>query len=88
WALHRAGQFTDLTREAYPEPQKLASWWSYRAQDFRVSNRGLRLDHILVSPGLKAAAYVDGKPQSRIHDDVREWERPSDHAPVSADLLV
>ena len=86
WALHRAGQFTDLTREAFPQDQKLASWWSYRAQDFRQSNRGLRLDHILVSPGLRNAAFVDGKAQSRIHDDVREWERPSDHAPVSADL--
>ena len=86
WALHRAGQFTDLTREAFPQDQKLASWWSYRAQDFRQSNRGLRLDHILVSPGLRDAAFVDGKAQSRIHDDVREWERPSDHAPVSADL--
>jgi exodeoxyribonuclease-3 len=88
WALRRAGQFTDLTREAHPEPQKLASWWSYRAQDFRVSNRGLRLDHILVSPGLRDAAFADGKAQSRIHDDVREWERPSDHAPVSADLNI
>ncbi len=88
WALHRAGQLTDLTREAYPEPQKLASWWSYRAQDFRQSNRGLRLDHILVSPGLRDAAFDRGKAQSRIHDDVREWERPSDHAPVSADFRV
>ncbi|HSV02219.1 MAG TPA: exodeoxyribonuclease III, partial [Phenylobacterium sp.] len=44
-ALHQAGQFIDIVREAYPEPEKLASWWSYRAQDFRKSNRGLRLDH-------------------------------------------
>jgi exodeoxyribonuclease III len=87
-ALHRAGQFTDLIREAYPEPQKLASWWSYRAQDFRRSNRGLRLDHILVTPGLRDAAFRSGAAAARIHDDVREWERPSDHAPVSADLAL
>jgi len=83
-----AGQFIDLLREAHPEPQKLASWWSYRAQDFRASNRGLRLDHILVTPGLREAAFRSGAAASRVHDDVREWERPSDHAPVTADLAL
>ena len=87
-ALHASLGFIDLTREAYPEPQKLASWWSYRAQDFRQSNRGLRLDHILVTPGLRDAAFRSGSASSRIHDDVREWERPSDHAPVTADLAL
>jgi exodeoxyribonuclease-3 len=29
-----------------------------------------------------------GAAASLIHDDVREWERPSDHAPVSADLVL
>ena len=43
--------FIDLVREAMPEPEKLFSWWSYRAADFRASNRGLRLDHLWVSPG-------------------------------------
>ena len=87
-ALHASLGFIDLTREATPEPEKLASWWSYRAADFRVSNRGLRLDHILISPGLKDAAYAGGKPESRVLDHVREWERPSDHAPVIADFQV
>ncbi|MBX7248371.1 MAG: exodeoxyribonuclease III [Caulobacteraceae bacterium] len=76
----------DVVREAAPEPEKLASWWSYRAQDFRKSNRGLRLDHLLLSPGLREAALRQGAPAARIHDDVRAWERPSDHAPVSVDL--
>ncbi|HPA37123.1 MAG TPA: exodeoxyribonuclease III [Phenylobacterium sp.] len=80
--------FTDLVREAVPEPQKLFSWWSYRAQDFRASNRGLRLDHILISPGLREAAFRLGAAAARVHDDVREWERPSDHAPVSADFVI
>jgi exodeoxyribonuclease-3 len=87
-ALKAAGGFTDLVREAYPEPQKLASWWSYRATDFRQSNRGLRLDHIWVTPGLRQAAFLNGKAEAQIHDDVREWEKPSDHAPVSAILAV
>jgi len=80
--------FIDLMRETTPEPTKLASWWSYRAADFRQSNRGLRLDHILVTPGLREAAFRLGSAATRIHDDVRAWERPSDHAPVSADLVL
>jgi exodeoxyribonuclease-3 len=87
-ALRAAGGFIDLVREARPEPEKLASWWSYRAADFRASNRGLRLDHLWVSPGLREPAFRLGCAAARIHDDVRAWERPSDHAPVSADLAI
>jgi exodeoxyribonuclease-3 len=79
-ALEASLGFHDPVRAAAPEPAKLASWWSYRAVDFRVSNRGLRLDHVWLSPGLGRAAGA------RIHDEVRAWERPSDHAPVSVDL--
>jgi exodeoxyribonuclease-3 len=75
--------FVDLVRAATPEPEKLFSWWSYRAADFRASNRGLRLDHIWASPGLAGAARG-----ARIHHEVRAWTRPSDHAPVVADLEI
>ena len=37
---------------------------------------------------LRDAAFRSGAAAARIHDDVREWERPSDHAPVSADLAL
>jgi exodeoxyribonuclease III len=87
-ALKASLGFIDLAREMIPEPAKLASWWSYRAKDFRQSSRGLRLDHIWVSPGLKDAAFRLGSAACRIHEDVRSWERPSDHAPVSADLVL
>ena len=86
--LKVAGGFIDLVREAVPEPQKLFSWWSYRAADFRASNRGLRLDHLWVTPGLRDAALRLGSVAARVHDDVRAWVRPSDHAPVSADLVL
>ena len=76
--------FVDLVRQVTPETEKLFSWWSYRAADFRASNRGLRLDHLWASPGL-AERFAGA---SRVHDDVREWERPSDHAPVTADLAI
>ena len=86
--LKASAGFIDLVREAVPETEKLFSWWSYRAADFRASNRGLRLDHLWVTPGLRDAAFRQGAVAARVHDDVREWERPSDHAPVSVDLDV
>ncbi|MBB71229.1 MAG: exodeoxyribonuclease III [Legionellales bacterium] len=64
----------------FEQPEKSFSWWDYRAAGFR-RNRGLRIDHILVSEALKArckACIIDKEP--------RKWERPSDHAPVLADF--
>ncbi|HZK99769.1 MAG TPA: exodeoxyribonuclease III [Caulobacteraceae bacterium] len=87
-ALRDSLGFIDLARETTPEPEKLFSWWSYRAIDFRVSNRGLRLDHIWVTPGLRASAFHTGTARARVHAEVRAWGRPSDHAPVSADLTL
>ena len=87
-AMKAALGLIDLPRETRPEPENMFSWWSYRAADFRASNRGLRLDHILVTPGLKDAAFRLGCAAARVHDDVRAWSRPSDHAPVSADLVL
>ena len=87
-ALKDSLGFIDLAREATPEPEKLFSWWSYRAADFRASNRGLRLDHIWVTPGLRDAAFRTGAALARVHDTARVWERPSDHAPVSVDLGI
>jgi len=85
-AVRQAGRWIDVAREYHPSPEKLYSWWSYRARDWRASNRGRRLDHIWVTPGLKKAALHDGPDAFRIHDDVRGWEKPSDHAPVSLTL--
>jgi exodeoxyribonuclease-3 len=83
--LQAAGAFTDVVREAFPEPQKLASWWSYRAVDFRKTDRGLRLDHIWTSPGLTPAVVAKSV---AIHVPVRAWEQPSDHCPITVDLDV
>src|ERR1700722_4604492 len=81
-ALKASLVFIDLAREMIPEPLKLASWWSYRAADFRKSNRGLRLDHIWVTPGLRDAAFRKGCAACRIHDDVRGRGRPRAPAPA------
>jgi exodeoxyribonuclease-3 len=52
------------------------SWWDYRAAAFR-RNRGLRIDHILLSEALNAQCL-----ESRIDKEPRRAERPSDHTPV------
>lgn len=83
--LQAAGAFADVVREAFPEPRKLASWWSYRAVDFRKTDRGLRLDHIWTSPGLTPAVVANSV---MIHEPVRAWEQPSDHCPITVDLDV
>ena len=56
------------------------SWWDYRMGAFR-RNRGLRIDHILVS-----ATLGDRCVGCRIDREPRRWEKPSDHAPVVAEF--
>jgi len=48
-----------------------------------VSNRGRRLDHILASPALAGAIR-----SHHIDTDLRDWEKASDHVPVSATFEV
>ena len=71
----------DTTRHVIPEPERVYSWWSYRARDWSASDRGLRLDHIWVTPDLEPR--ISG---GFVHRAARGWERPSDHAPVVTDL--
>jgi len=64
----------------FEQPEKSYSWWDYRQMGFRL-NRGLRIDHILLSKPLAAACracVIDKAP--------RKLERPSDHAPVIVTL--
>jgi exodeoxyribonuclease-3 len=64
----------------FPQAEKLYSWWDYRQMAFR-RNRGLRIDHILLSPALVqrcTACEIDKLP--------RKWEQPSDHTPVIVTL--
>lgn len=62
----------------FPQPPKSFTWWDYRTNAF-PKNQGLRIDHILLSPGLAprlVACAIDLEP--------RRGERPSDHTPVVA----
>ena len=66
----------------FQQPEKSYTWWDYRMNGFK-RNLGMRIDHILLSPGLAAkcsACLVDIEP--------RRLERPSDHAPVFAEIAA
>lgn len=70
---------TDAFR-LFEQPEKSFSWWDYRMLGFQ-KNRGLRIDHILVSEALRprvTGCSVDRAP--------RKNPQPSDHAPVIATL--
>jgi exodeoxyribonuclease-3 len=73
----------DVPRRFVPSSEKLYSWWSYRNQDWRKSNRGRRLDHVLATPALDKT--LTGY---RIVQDARDWEKASDHVPVLASFAV
>lgn len=60
----------------FEHPPKTFSWWDYRMLGFQ-KNRGMRIDHILISDALKSratACTIDRTP--------RKNKQPSDHAPV------
>lgn len=71
--------FVDSFRHCNGE-QQLFSWWDYRAGSFR-RNRGLRIDHILLSEALKSYCVA-----SRIDVEPRRASRPSDHTPIVTTL--
>ena len=60
----------------FQQPEKSFSWWDYREISFR-RNRGLRIDHILISEALKDAVQA-----CLIDKEPRKKKRPSDHTPV------
>jgi exodeoxyribonuclease-3 len=66
----------------FEHPEKTFSWWDYRMNAFR-RNMGMRIDHILLSRELAEIC------RSCIIDrDMRKLERPSDHAPVVAEITM
>jgi exodeoxyribonuclease-3 len=66
----------------FEQPEKSFSWWDYRMLGFQ-KNQGLRIDHILLSRPLAEYCTAAG-----IDREMRKRERPSDHAPVTAELSL
>ena len=64
----------------FEHPPMTFSWWDYRMLAF-PKNHGLRIDHILMSPPLAARCT-----SCVIDRNARKGEKPSDHAPVIAEI--
>jgi exodeoxyribonuclease III len=71
--------WTDSLRHLHPG-ERVYTFWDYFRNAY-ARDAGLRIDHLLVSPGLNAALSAAG-----VDRDVRGWEKSSDHAPVWIEL--
>lgn len=81
--VQRAHDWLDVARRFVPPQEKLYTWWSYRAADWRRADKGRRLDHVWVSPALHEAPT-----RLQIAKELRGWKRASDHVPVLVTLQL
>jgi len=71
---------TDVYRKLKLDCGEFMSWFDYRSKGFEAEpKRGLRIDHIMVTPELSEKCSDAG-----IDYEVRGMEKPSDHAPLWA----
>ncbi|MFK7903042.1 MAG: exodeoxyribonuclease III [Nitratireductor sp.] len=77
--LMEGGDWKDLIRQHIPVPEKVFTWWSYRSKDWKVNNRGRRLDHVWA-----ADEIAQKLTNIEIVSEARDWEKCSDHVPVIA----
>ena len=71
----------DTFRISNPHKQQF-SWWDYRGNGWQY-NRGMRIDHILLSP-----MAADLLSSCEIYTDFRNQHRPSDHTPVACSFFI
>lgn len=72
----------DLYRLHEPPNETTYSWYDYRSRGFEDNpKRGLRIDHILGTQPVQQRCFATG-----IDLQIRSMEKPSDHAPVWAEL--
>ncbi len=73
----------DIIRKNNRENEKIYSWWSYRNKDWKKSNKGRRLDHILVSNVLENRIK-----EQLIFKQFRSIKQPSDHVPIMINIDI
>jgi len=81
--LQASNSWVDLGRHFVPAPERLFTWWSYRATDRRVSDRGRRLDHMWATADVAATALGH-----TVFEDCRDWLKPSDHVPIMTEFAL
>jgi exodeoxyribonuclease III len=67
--------WTDALRRTHPE-ERIYTFWDYFRDHFG-RDRGLRIDHLLLSPSLAPRLVSAG-----VDREVRGWNKASDHAPT------
>lgn len=83
-ALRRSARWVDAVRHCHPDDQPVFTWWSYRTtEDWEAVNKGRRLDHVWVSEDLAPAVTA-----AEVFKEARDWDPPSDHAPVIVTLTA
>ena len=74
--------FVDTWRVINPDESSIYSWFDYRSRMFdQDPQRGLRIDHIMLSENLKDSINSVG-----IDHVARGMEKPSDHCPIWLEL--
>ena len=81
--LQAANAWVDLGRQFLPAPERLYTWWSYRAKDWQASDRGRRLDHMWATADVAAKATAH-----RAVEAARSWDKPSDHIPLVTEFAL
>jgi exodeoxyribonuclease-3 len=81
--LQAAHDWVDLGRRFVPPPERLYTWWSYRAKDWAASDRGRRLDHMWASRSVAETAVAH-----RVYESCRSWLKPSDHIPLLTEFRL
>ncbi|MFC3071061.1 exodeoxyribonuclease III [Phenylobacterium soli] len=71
--------WTDALRALHPG-ERIYTFWDYFRNAFG-RDAGLRIDHLLLSPGLAPRLRAAG-----VDRQVRSWEKTSDHAPTWIEL--
>ena len=79
--LKASNSWVDLGRHFHPAPARLHTWWSYRAKDWALSDRGRRLDHQWATADVAAQAT-----RHEVFEDCRNWLKPSDHVPIMTEF--
>lgn len=67
--------WTDAIRHLYPK-EAIYTFWDYFRNCY-ARNAGIRIDHFLLNSSAKKVLMAGG-----VDDEVRGWEKTSDHAPT------
>jgi len=72
--------WSDALRVIHPE-KGIFTYWNFAYRGGYDRSSGLRMDHLLISPGLRSKLKDAG-----VDAETRGWQKPSDHAPAWIDI--